>query len=62
MRERSSITPMKMKSGIAISTPLVITPKMRCGNAARNPKSKMPSRLPTTAKAKDRPPSVKATG
>ena len=33
MRERSSITPMKMKSGIASRTPLVITPKMRCGNA-----------------------------
>ena len=33
MRERSSITPMKMNSGIASSTVLVITPNMRCGSA-----------------------------
>ena len=38
MRERSSITPMKMNSGIASSTSLVITPKMRCGSAPRMPK------------------------
>ena len=33
MRERSSITPMKMNSGMASSTVLVITPNMRCGSA-----------------------------
>ena len=62
MRERSSITPMKIKSGIASSTSLVITPNTRCGNAPRNLRSNKPSRCPSNAKASDTPPSVKATG
>ena len=62
MRERSSITPMKMNSGIASSTVLVITPKMRCGSAYRRPRSIAPSAWPSTAKASETPPSVSATG
>ena len=62
MRERSSITPMKMNSGIASSTSLVITPNMRCGSAPRNAKLMTPSALPATAKTSDTPASVSATG
>ena len=36
---------MKMNSGIASSTSLVITPKMRCGSAPRMPKSMTPSEV-----------------
>ena len=61
-RERSSITPMKMNSGIASSTSLVITPKMRCGSAPRMAKFMAPSAWPSTAKASDTPASVSATG
>src|SRR6185437_15315201 len=62
MRERSSITPMKMKSGMASSTSLFMTPKMRCGSAPSRPKSIVPLRVPIIAKANDTPPSVSATG
>ena len=62
MRERSSITPMKMNSGIASSTSLVITPKTRCGSAPMNEKPIAPVRWPSAAKASDTPPSVSATG
>ena len=60
--ERSSITPMKMKSGIAKSTSLVITPKMRWGRAPSSAKSIAPASWPITAKANATPPSVSATG
>src|ERR1043166_5351576 len=62
MRERSSITPMKMNSGMASSTALVITPKRRCGSAPRRPTSMAPNAWPISAKARDTPPSVSATG
>ena len=62
MRERSSITPMKMNSGIASSTSLVMTPKMRCGSAPRMAKFMAPMAWPNTAKASDTPASVSATG
>ncbi len=62
MRERSSMTPMKMKSGMASSTAFVITPKTRCGNAPSRPESNTPARCPIAANTSDTPPSVKATG
>jgi hypothetical protein len=62
MRDCSSITPIKMKTGIASSTSLVITPKMRCGNAPRMPKLMALSMCPSTANASDTPASVSATG
>ncbi len=62
IRERSSITPMKMNSGIASSTSLVITPKTRCGSAPSRLMFITPVRWPMTAKASDTPPSVSATG
>ena len=62
MRERSSITPMKTNSGIAISTSLVTTPKTRGGNANNSEIGKMPNACPTIAKISDTPPSVSATG
>ncbi len=62
MRERSSITPIRMNSGIASSTSLVITPNTRGGSAPRSEKRMTPKRAPTTAKASAAPPSVKATG
>jgi hypothetical protein len=61
-RERSSITPMKMNSGIASSTSLVITPKMRCGSAPISAMLMAPQTCPISAKASDTPPSVSATG
>ena len=61
-RERSSITPMKMKSGIASSTSLVMMPKMRAGSAPRSAKSMIPKAAPRPAKASDTPASVNATG
>ena len=60
--ERSSITPMKMNSGIASSTSLVITPKMRCGSAPSRLRFMTPAKWPIIAKASDTPPSVSATG
>ena len=62
MRERSSITPMKMKSGIASSTSLFMMPKMRCGSAPRRLKSNAPAAPPIAAKISDTPASVSATG
>ncbi len=44
MRERSSITPMNTNIGIASSTSLVTTPKMRPGSAPRNPNGMTPNR------------------
>ena len=60
--ERSSITPMKMNSGTASSTSLVMTPKMRCGSAPRMPRSMAPSAWPASANSSDTPASVSATG
>ena len=62
MRERSSITPMKMNSGIASSTSFVMTPKMRCGSAPRMPKLMTPNASPSNANTSDMPASVSATG
>ena len=62
MRERSSITPMKMNSGMASRTSLVITPKMRSGSAPRSERSIRPDAAPKAAKTSDTPPSVSATG
>ena len=61
-RERSSMTPMKMNIGIASSVSLVITPKMRCGNAPRIPNPMTPSMWPSMANISDTPASVSATG
>ncbi len=61
-RERSSITPMKMNSGIASSVSLVMTPKMRCGNAPRMPNPMAPRMCPRMANISDTPASVSATG
>ena len=60
--ERSSITPMKTKSGTAISTSLVMVPKTRWGRKAMKSMSKMPSEMPMIAKARATPARVKATG
>ncbi len=62
MRDCSSITPMKMNIGSASNTSLVITPKMRCGNAPRIPNPMTPSMCPSRAKISDTPASVSATG
>ena len=62
MRERSSITPMKMKSGMASSTSLVMTPKMRSGNAPSSARFITPAAEPETANSSDKPASVSATG
>ena len=61
-RLRSSITPMKTKSGTAISVSFVMVPKMRCGKAPRKERSKTPSAAPRMAKISAVPASVKATG
>jgi len=60
--ERSSITPMKMNSGIASSTSFVITPNMRCGSAPSSARFITPAKWPISANANDTPPSVSATG
>ena len=62
MRERSSITPIRMNSGIASSTSLVITPNTRGGSAPSSVSGITPSASPSTAKASAVPPSVNATG
>jgi len=62
MRERSSITPMKMKSGIASSTSLVMIPNMRAGSAPSSEKFRMPASCPIAANASDTPANVSATG
>ncbi len=53
---------MKMNSGIASSTSLVITPKMRCGSAPKMAKFMAPSMCPSAAKISDTPARVSATG
>jgi hypothetical protein len=62
IRERSSITPMKMNNGIASSTSLVMTPKMRSGRAPRSAKLMMPAAEPAAANNNETPASVSATG
>jgi hypothetical protein len=62
MRERSSITPMKTKSGTATSTSLFITPQKRVGSALRKFMSNTPSIQPSQAKNSEMPPNEKATG
>ncbi len=62
MRDCSSITPMKMNSGTASNTGLVMMPKMRSGSAPRMLKLIVPVASPMTAKASEMPASVSATG
>ena len=62
MRERSSITPMKMNSGMASSTSLPMTPKMRAGSAPSSARFMTPNAAPRMAKPSDTPASVSATG
>ena len=62
MRERSSITPMNMKSGIASSTSLFMMPKMRCGSAPSSERSIAPAAAPAAANISETPASVSATG
>ena len=62
MRERSSITPMKMNSGMASSTSLVMTPKMRSGRAPSSARFITPAADPRSAKPSETPASVSATG
>jgi hypothetical protein len=60
--ERSSITPIKMNSGIASRTSLVITPNMRWGSAPSSARFISPAKWPISANANDTPPNVSATG
>ena len=60
--ERSSITPMKTKTGTAMSISLVMMPNMRLGNALRKAGSKLPVMIPIRAKIRATPASVNATG
>ena len=60
--ERSSITPMKMKSGTATRTSLTMTPNQREGRPASRCRSKAPSAAPSSAKANAVPASENATG
>ena len=62
MRERSSITPMKMNSGMASSTSLLMTPKMRAGSAPSSARFITFNAAPRMAKPSDTPASVSATG
>ena len=62
IRERSRMVPISTKSGIAISTWLVITPKMRCANARSSVRSKTPMAKPRKANSTPRPAIRKATG
>ena len=62
IRERSSMTPMKMNSGIASRTSLFMMPKMRCGSAASSVTSIKPAAAPAAANSSDTPASVSATG
>ena len=61
MRDFSSTTPIKTKSGTAISTGFVITPKNRVASDDRRFASNTPISAPMTAKMIDNPPSAKAT-
>ena len=61
--ERSSITPMKTKSGTAIRTSFHIAlPKMRCGMARMKLMSKTPNAYEKSPNSAATPESVKATG
>ena len=61
--ERSNITPMKTKSGTAMSTSLVMVPKMRCGMAPKKVcGSKIPNAQPSRPKNSPTPAREKATG
>ena len=56
------MTPMKMKSGIAISVSLAMMPKMRDGSAFNSGIGKRPNMSAISATASETPPSVSAAG
>ena len=62
MRLFSSTVPMKMNTGMAISTGLVMMPYMRCDSAPSRPGSNWPDTQPSSANAKPTPNRVKVTG
>ena len=63
MRERSSITPMKMKERDGEQHVVGHHPEHALRKRAEETdRSNNPSRWPSTAKASETPPSVKATG
>ena len=60
--ERSSVTPMNMNSGTAISTSLRMIENIRCGNALRKDASKTPAPVAMNANSSEPPAKLNATG
>ena len=58
----SSVIPMKINKGTAISVSFVMVPYRRLGSAFKYPASKLPVIRPMPANISATPPSVKATG
>ncbi len=62
MRDFSSTTPMKTKSGMAISTVLVRMPNTRCPSAPSSDRLKSPSAAPSSANSIAVPAMANAAG